>query len=267
MTAWPLRDTRGPLTGPSRSVDVRRSARLNITEIPVRARASLGYDYILKLSPRRRSISLEVEAGRIIVRAPRGVDRDQLQQWLLQRRGWVVEKQRQLRLRSQQAVAPQYADGGVFKWLGDELRLRLRPGQRSEVRLSGSELQVSCGPRAGGEAWLRRTVQNWYRQQALPLLADKTRNCAAELGVTVGDIRLRLTRSKWGHCTRSGIIQYNWLIALAPESVVDYLVIHEVCHRRHLNHSRAYWQLVESLCPDYLRRRQWLKDWGHTLVL
>ena len=99
------------------------------------------------------------------------------------------------------------------------------------------------------------------------MLADKTRNRAAELGVTVGDIRLRLTRSKWGHCTRSGIIQYNWLIALAPESVVDYLVIHEVCHRRHLNHSRAYWQLVESLCPDYLRRRQWLKDWGHTLVL
>ncbi|TQV76018.1 M48 family metallopeptidase [Exilibacterium tricleocarpae] len=245
----------------------RRLARLQITEIPVPAKALLGYDYILKLSPRRRSISLEVDAGGITVRAPKGVDQRQLQAWLLQRRDWVLQKQRQLQVRSSQIVAPEYVEGGRFRWLGESYRLVLRSARRTAVDLQGDQLLVTCGSRAGGEAWLRRVLADWYRDRALALLTEKTHACARRLGVSVAAVTLRLTKTKWGHCTRAGKIQFNWLIVLAPEPVVDYLVVHEVCHRRYLDHSAAYWRLVESLCPDYRRHRQWLREWGHTLIL
>ena len=78
---------------------------------------------------------------------------------------------------------------------------------------------------------------------------------------------MRFTRSKWGHCTSEGVLQYNWHIVLAPEPVVDYLVAHEVCHLRHLNHSAHFWALVASVCPDYQAQRDWLKANGRCLTL
>ncbi len=80
-------------------------------------------------------------------------------------------------------------------------------------------------------------------------------------------ISIRDQKTRWGSCSSKGTLSFNWRLMLAPPAVLDYVVVHELCHLTHMNHSAAFWQKVESVCPDYRAARKWLKDHGHELVL
>lgn len=80
-------------------------------------------------------------------------------------------------------------------------------------------------------------------------------------------ITIRGQKTRWGSCSAKGTLSFNWRLMLAPPAVLDYVVVHELCHLTHMDHSRAFWALVESVCPDYRTHRKWLKEHGHELVL
>lgn len=226
-------------------------------------------DYTLKRSARRRTVSLEVRDAALCVRAPYGVARDELERFVASRRRWIERKMAEQR--AQLAGVPRYrfVSGARLPFLGAQLELRVGEGARAGVERRGQQLAVTLSRRSRRtpEEQARALVCDWYRQTALAELTARSGAQADCLGLRPGGVRVRNTRSKWGHCTGRGDLQYNWLIMLAPESVVDYLVSHEVCHLRHPNHSRAFWALVAQLCPDYRRQRDWLKANGRCLVL
>jgi predicted metal-dependent hydrolase len=222
-----------------------------------------GLDYELRLSPRRRTLALEVAAGKVVVRAPSGADPERVAAFVYSRWDWVEDKLQLQRLRLQEVPARTFSSGERLPYLGCDHELVVSRSTVAGMRAQHGQLLLCLPARARADVAVRR----WYLQQARQILGEKTAACARRLGVSVADMTLRQTKTKWGHCTRSGRIQYNWLIILAPEAVVDYLVAHEVSHRVHLNHSPAFWQTVASLCPDYLHLRQWLKRHGHTLIL
>lgn len=221
------------------------------------------------LRSRRRSISIEVQSARVLVRAPLQVADSVLHDFLREKHRWVQEKIHE----QQQALAaiPQhtYAAGSCLPYLGHDIRLVLGSGSAARVVLHDQQLHVllSRRRRMSAPEQTRRLVQGWYQQQALKLLTEKTDQLCLAMGLQHIGVSIRATRTKWGHCTSRGAIQYNWQIILAPEPIVDYLVAHEVSHLRHHNHSRAFWQLVESVCSDYVRCRAWLKANGQQLVL
>ena len=103
-------------------------------------------------------------------------------------------------------------------------------------------------------------------QEALQKLPPKVHACAQKLGVTYGRITIRNQKSKWGSCSSQGNLNFNCLLMLCPDAVVDYVVAHELCHRKEMNHSPRFWAEVEKLIPDYKARRQWLKDEGSRLI-
>ena len=100
-------------------------------------------------------------------------------------------------------------------------------------------------------------------KEALPA---KVAFFARELGVTFGRITIRSQRSRWGSCAASGNLSFNCLLLLAPEEVQDYVVVHELCHRKEMNHSPAFWAEVERVMPDYRNRKAWLKEHGASLL-
>lgn len=130
--------------------------------------------------------------------------------------------------------------------------------------------------------WLRRHLQaQGNRTQLPPLGKEELRHLAEEaakvipqrvehfaplVGVTWGSITIRNQRSRWGSCSGKGNLNFNCLLMLAPPEVVDYVVVHELCHRKQMNHSPKFWAEVERVLPDYARRRQWLKDNGGVLM-
>ncbi|MBY4677550.1 M48 family metallopeptidase [Marinobacterium arenosum] len=228
-----------------------------------------SFDYRLKRSARRRTIGIRVAPDGVTVSVPSQLDQQEIDRVLRRKAGWIEQK---LALFKQAGplLEKQYIDGEPFDYLGRPLKLRILPASRGEVERIGEQLIVRLRRQADPtrqQAAVQRLLEQWYRQQALRLLDEKSRTLAARIGRPVGQVRVRRTRSKWGHCTHRGDLQYNWLILAAPEPVIDYLVAHEVSHLVHPNHSAAFWQQVETLCPDWKAQRDWLKRHGHTLVV
>ena len=102
--------------------------------------------------------------------------------------------------------------------------------------------------------------------QAAKKIPERVRYFAPLIGVRYGRITIRNQTSRWGSCTGEGNLNFNCLLMLAPPRVLDYVVIHELCHRKQMNHSAAFWAEVEKIMPDYKLQRQWLKDNGGGLI-
>lgn len=98
--------------------------------------------------------------------------------------------------------------------------------------------------------------------EALAVIPEKVRYFALILGVSYGRITIRNQKTRWGSCSAKGNLNFNYLLLLMPEEILDYVVVHELCHRLELNHSPAFWRLVEKVLPDYRQRRLWLKKEG-----
>ena len=103
-------------------------------------------------------------------------------------------------------------------------------------------------------------------QQALRVLPERAAYFAPLVGVTYGRITIRNQRTRWGSCSSEGNLNFNCLLMLTPAEVQDYVVVHELCHRKEMNHSAAFWAEVERVLPDYRAKRQWLKDNGAALI-
>jgi hypothetical protein len=104
------------------------------------------------------------------------------------------------------------------------------------------------------------------RQKAREIISSSVQYWSSQMGVRYGRIAIREQRTRWGSCSQKGNLNFNWRLVLAPPEVRDYVVIHELCHLSHLNHSREFWARVEKFCPDYREQRRWLRENGHTLI-
>lgn len=103
-------------------------------------------------------------------------------------------------------------------------------------------------------------------EQMRQRLPEKLNRHAASMGVTFGRVTIRCQQTRWGSCSSRGNLNFNCLLMLAPEEVLDYVVVHELAHRKQMNHSALFWREVERECPDYKKSLRWLKDRGGALL-
>ena len=107
---------------------------------------------------------------------------------------------------------------------------------------------------------------DWLTEAAKEDLPPRVSRLAAQMGIAYGRITIRSQHTRWGSCSAKGNLNFNCLLMLCPEEVRDYVVIHELCHRKEMNHSAAFWAEVERFCPDYRMHRRWLKENGAALI-
>lgn len=119
----------------------------------------------------------------------------------------------------------------------------------------------------------QQNIQRLTRQEieeladrALEVIPKRVTYYAEKIGVTYGRIAIRNQKTRWGSCSQKGNLNFNCLLMLAPPEIVDYVVVHELCHRKEMNHSPRFWSEVEKVLPDYKIRRQWLKEYGGQLM-
>ena len=216
-------------------------------------------------SARARRISLRIEprAGGVIVTLPARASLAAAQAVLLNHKEWVAE--RLARLPAPVALGP----GAAIPLDGTPRRIVHRPivptaarGQaRGAAWLEGGEIHV-----AGDAEFIGRRVSDWLRAQARRQLGDLARAKAAAAGLTIRRIVIKDTSSRWGSCTANGTLMFSWRLVMAPPSVQDYVVGHEVAHLRHMNHSRAFWGLVDQLTPHRSAASLWLATHGAGLM-
>jgi predicted metal-dependent hydrolase len=152
------------------------------------------------------------------------------------------------------------ARGDTLPYLGESLAVVPQRG-RERVARRGVTLLVPDG--SGRDAALER----WYRRMARVEIERRVDQACAVAGLSYSRLTIRDQRTRWGSCTRTGSLSFNWRLLLAPEAVLDYVIWHEVCHLSVLDHSPRFWALVARHCPDHRLHARWLRENAATLVL
>ncbi len=207
----------------------------------------------------RKTVAIQIEPdGEVVVRAPRRLPVGEVEFLLQQKANWVARKQQEVRQRALAHPAPVLRTGEGLPFLGRTLMAV--PGAGVDVERVGEVLML---PATNLEAALRR----WYRAQALAVLTARTAELAARHGISYASVTVTDARRRWGSCGADGRIHYSWRLILAAPEAIDYVVVHELCHRLELNHSPAFWAQVAALLPDWQERERWLRDHGGLLRL
>jgi predicted metal-dependent hydrolase len=211
--------------------------------------------YTLRRSPRARRVRVSVDgAGDVSVTLPRRAPLRAADEAVRELAPWI-ERRRQALARAAAEVA---RTPGTVPYLGGELRLRPQPG-RTRVHRRGDELLVPPHDEAA--------LERWYRRAARSEIAPRLDAAVARAGTSYTKLTVRGQRTRWGSCSATGAMSFNWRLLLAPEEVLDYVVEHEVCHLEVMDHSPGFWRLLESRVPDWRDHAAWLRRYGSTLVL
>lgn len=232
----------------------------------------LTLHYRLRRSP-RRSIGFAIDARGLVVSAPAWVDMAAIVQALQSKSGWILRKLAEAGQRQCGPLASRirWEHGGELSYLGQPLRLCLTGGgsqppvlrtRHAHREQSADGLQALHLPLAPGTpaAQVRACVQAWMLREARAWFTASLQRHAPLLGVQWSSLRLSSARTRWGSANAAGAIRLNWrLIQHAPE-VIDYVVVHELSHLRHMDHSPLFWATVASVMPGWQAQRQALRD-------
>ena len=207
---------------------------------------------------RRKTASIKVEAGKVSVVAPDELPISRIEEVISKKNRWIKEK---LLLHSQaMAVKPkEYVSGESFSYLGKNYRLKVVQGSPISVKLLQGYLTVMT-PEPLNPVKTKKLIEGWYRERAEKKLREKSERFAKQMGVTFASVGIKSFKSRWGSCSGDGNILYNWRIIMAPNGIVDYVVVHELCHLIHHNHSPEFWKAVGKVVPDYQREKEWLRS-------
>lgn len=136
----------------------------------------------------------------------------------------------------------------------------------SWIRMQQGRMQEREKMRQQARIHLDAAQEKELRERAKSVLAQRTAYFARQIGVTYGKITVRDQKTRWGSCSQTGNLNFNFRLILAPLEVLDYVVVHELCHRRQMNHSTQFWQEVAQVLPDYRKRKAWLTENGWRLM-
>ena len=219
---------------------------------------------IQRKAQRRKNIALFIEApGRLRFIAPLKTKTTTIETILIQKHDWIAGKL----LKFGDAAPPQFPehfrDGEKIFYLGKGYILATE-NDKSKAEgcfLFDQELRINCpGPKSPTEADLRLTVLLWYKKKAKQLLKERTDFWAERLDLQYKSLKITSPNRQWGSCSFRNDIRLNWRVITASPDAIDYLLVHELCHTVHKNHSKKFWDLVACAIPDHKERRKLLRS-------
>lgn len=223
---------------------------------------------------KRKTIGIKITLeGEVIVASPLNVDNEYIKKLVEKKADWIIEKLDSIRESKKDTPSMEFRDGETIPYLGKRHKLRVigdvweRAGRLS---FHGDEFTLYINPKLDGEKRLeagRMAMEKWMRKEAGRVFKERTKHFGEVLGLYPEKIVIKDQKSVWGSCSSRGNINYNYRLVMAPIEILDYIVVHELCHMKHPNHSKEYWNTVEGILPDYREKRNWLKENGRSLLI
>lgn len=215
---------------------------------------------------RRKTIGMRVSSEGLTVRIPMKESLSWVESVLQKRADWIVTKLDEWKNRK--PARPAWEEGAIFPLLGEPWQVTVTAAgvvQMMQASGNATSRDERSGPSlSSGTAaeQIENAVMKWYRQHALTCFTERITLYANKLGVALPQLRLSSARTLWGSCNSRGIIRLNWRLIQKPLELVDYVVAHELSHLIEMNHSKAFWQTVGSVYPDYAAARKKLRGIG-----
>ena len=221
--------------------------------------------FLIRKNPRARRVWIKMEdhSGLVVV-LPSWASASRAPEFIKRHKDWILQRLNERDERLAQA-APPWGTSRTIVYRGRPLSLRVRNCACSapKVEWHRDHLLVHL-PKEDG-APLAEILEASFRERAREVFLRRVQSLADLLALRPKRIEIRDQRTRWGACTGRGTLTFNWRLILAPPAVLDYVVIHEICHLKHPNHGWRFWDLVASACPQYEAHRTWLRENGAQL--
>lgn len=210
---------------------------------------------------KRRTIEIRIDPpGRVIVTAPSGADEDEILKIVQNKGHWITKKLRDVKNINIKEERD-FKDGDLFLYMGNDYPLKLiieKNIKNIEVKYSAENIIV-ISPSADKEL-IRKAMKLWYREKTEEIIHDRMKELQKYFDRKPSDIKIKEQKKRWASCTSKGRLLFNWRCSMASVQAVDYIIVHEMCHLYHMNHSKSFWNKVSSVLPDYKKRSEWLKN-------
>ena len=211
----------------------------------------------------RKSFALEIKPdGRLIVRAPKTASDALVKSMVAKKAEWIAKTQRRLAKQYPNLKEKTYKPGEQFWYLGETYPLYFTDRQRPLLDLDGSFYLYQ-----GAQNRAKNIFIEWYREETRQITADFIQKYVRQYHFKVNQVRITSALTRWGSCSGKNNLNFTYRLSMAPLDVIDYVVVHELAHLKVRNHSKAFWQTVSEIKPDYEGTRKWLKKHGALLSL
>ena len=225
------------------------------------------FDVTVIRSDRRRSATFRVDQSGVSFRVPKEIGHQKIVELVEKKTPWIRKK-----LEYAASLTPprllDFENGDPIPYLGKTYCLKVQVGDYPHVELVGEDILVSVvAQHLTNSLHIQLVLERWFLDEAAILLAERLDFYAPIVGVRPTGMQVKAYKARWGSCKMGGQIQFNWRLIHGPVDVLDYVVVHELCHILQHNHSAAYWSEVARVMPDYEVRRKWLSQNGNTLTM
>lgn len=231
-------------------------------------------EYSIKKGNRRKTLTISISpTSQVVVLAPHFLNENKIESIVRKKSRWILEKQNYFKRLSEQYPEKEFVSGEQILFLGRKYRLKLKThGKESLVSpvLLGRRMSIFADGQYGPEdrkQKIRNMLTDWYIDKAKKIVRQRIKRYANLLGADPIGVKIKEQKKQWGSCSKSGVLRFNWKIAMAPISIIDYIVVHELSHLRVENHSADFWRLVSLVLPDFQTRRNWLKNHSAALKI
>lgn len=222
---------------------------------------------------KRRTIGITVEiTGGVKVSAPLHIDEKQIIEVVENKSSWIIEKLIAAEEIRKDVPIKRFVDGEKLLFLGKEYELKIVDGDIHDTKVLQQKDTITVHIPKGLQnenrrQLVRETLIIWYKKHFSEIVNERIKEYSSLIRVIPCKIVIKDQKTRWGSCSSKGNINLNWRLVLAPVSIIDYVIVHELCHMKVMNHSKDFWKQVELIMPDYIERRKWLKENGHRLML
>ncbi|MBZ4647572.1 MAG: hypothetical protein JG777_3061 [Clostridia bacterium] len=223
------------------------------------------------LKTKRKTIGITVDRnGEVMVHAPFCVTEKQICEVVQKKADWIIKKVNEVIKRNSNLVCRQFVSGEKFLYLGKEYTLEIveKDLSKAEVLMQEDTMAVYISQGLSEESRkqaIKEALIKWYRQSFAEIIKERIEKYSLQLKAAPCKVVIKDQKTRWGSCSKKGNINLNWRLVMAPLHVIDYVVSHELCHLKVMNHSKDFWNLVESIQPNYHESRKWLKVNGNRL--
>lgn len=215
---------------------------------------------LITRTKRKKTISILIKDGNVEVKAPFNLKQNEIDGFILKKEKWIKNKIL-LQKKIKQLPKKKFIDGEVFKFLGKDLILKININDAIRTYIKNDYICLDLKNNTkNNRDKIKKELELFYRSFSEKILKEKTLIESKKMNLKVEKIKVRSYKNRWGSCSSNGDISYNWKLIMAPEKIINYVIIHELCHLIHFNHSRDYWKEVSKKLPNYRESKEWLKS-------
>jgi predicted metal-dependent hydrolase len=223
--------------------------------------------YQLLPGAQRHTTDIVIERnGLISVRPPLEMTPEQVDETVLSKRMWIYRNLAEWQDLNATRVVREWVNGESFLYLGSSYRLQLVQEQDEPLKLKdGRFLLLRSVIESGGKLAAHQAFKAFYKEKGQARLTKQVQQFASKVGVPPGRVVIKELGYRWASCLKSGDLHFHWKCLMAPPTIIDYIVVHELCHQHYRDHSAAFWNEVDKVLPDYRERKEWLRVRGAEL--